>query len=102
MEFHQQQLHKHCRVCGNRLNKAKGRAQPVYSCKEHSADLSEFAGVSDVPIEDSEVFPQWYCNSCKSRLNRAKAAAKDGLPFPAITAMEWSPHQEGCNVGEMT
>lgn len=102
MEFHQQQLQKHCRVCGNRLNKAKGKAQPVYSCKEHSGDLSEFAGISNISTEDSEVFPQRYCNPCQSRLNRAKVAAKDGLPFPSITAMEWSPHQEGCNVCEIT
>lgn len=99
MDFHQQQLQKHCRICGNRLNKAKGRQQPVYSCREHADDLAACAGVMMASTEDSAVFPQWYCNLCHSLLHRAKLAAKEGLPFRSITAQEWSPHQEGCKVG---
>lgn len=101
MEYHQEQLLKHCRICGNRLNKAKGRSQPVYSCTEHSADLAELAGVPNASSEDCLVYPQSYCNTCSSKLKRAKQAAKDGFPFPSIVAMEWFPHEEGCKVGRI-
>ncbi len=97
MEYHQEQLQKHCRICRNRLNMAKGRTQP---CKKHSSDLLCVAGVGNVATEDSEVFPQCYCNLCHSKLRRADLAASDGLPFPPIIAMEWLPHQEeDCKVG---
>ncbi len=99
MDYHQEQLQKHCRICGNRLNKAKGRQQPVYSCKEHVADLVGYTGVQNISTNDSNIFPQLYCNPCHSRLNRAQRAANDGVPFPSISAMEWSPHQqEDCTV----
>ncbi len=55
MEYHQEQLQKHCRICGNRLNKAKRRIQPVYPCKEHSSDLLCVAGVGNVATEDSSL-----------------------------------------------
>jgi len=32
-------------------------------------------------------------------MNRAKQAAKDGLPFHSNTAVEWFPPEEGCKVG---
>lgn len=102
MEYHQEQLTKHCRVCGNRLNKAKGRAQPVHSCAEHATDLAALAGVLSASTEDSTVYPQHYCNPCHSMLTRARKAAKDGLPFHSISAVEWLPHQEGCKVGEIS
>ncbi len=82
-------------VCRNRLNKAKGRQQPVYSCKEHVADLVGYTGVQNISTNDSNIFPQLYCNPCHSRLNRAQRATNDGVPFPSISAMEWSPHPGG-------
>ena len=87
VEYHQEELRDES---GNWLNKAMGRAQPVYACKENSADISALVGVSNVSTEDSRVYPRWYCNHCHSRLNRAKQAAKDGLPFHSITAVESS------------
>ncbi len=58
MEFHQQQQ-KHCRICGSRLNKAKGRQQPVYSacwwhcslCWSHDCLYSRLCRVSPVVLQ---------------------------------------------------
>ena len=99
MEYHQQQLQKHCRVCGKRLNKTKGKPQTVYSCTQHTSDLSTYAEVEIGNSEDDHIFPQQFCNSCHSKFSRAKQAAKDGVPFPSFTCMEWSIHQEeSCKV----
>jgi len=69
MEYQQQQLQRHCRVCGNRLNKTKGKPQTVYSCKQHIGDLSAYAGVEIGTTEDEHVFPQQFCNACHSGQN---------------------------------
>ena len=66
------------------------RELPVYSCKEHSADFSGLAGVGDVSTEKCQVFPRSFCNSCHSKMKRAKNAGNDGHPFHSITAVEWS------------
>ncbi len=58
MEYHQQQLQKHCRVCGKRLDKTKGKPQTVYSCTQHTSDLSTYAGVEIGNSEDDHIFPQ--------------------------------------------
>jgi len=99
MDYHQEQLLKHCSVCGNWLNKAKGRAQPVYACTKQTEDLSVHARNANVSTEDSDVCLQCYCTPCHFKMSRAKQAAKNGLPFHSITAVEWSPHEEGCKVG---
>ncbi len=45
------QLVRHCRICGGKLQKAKGRSQAVYPCEDHSFDLQSFVGVSSTPDE---------------------------------------------------
>ena len=96
--YHQDQLHKHCRICGGRLNKAKGKAQPVYSCTGHSLDLQDFVGAPSNSTKEEGTFPSRFCNICYTRLRKVKKASKDGLPFHPIVAMEWSPHLDGCRV----
>ena len=50
MEFHLQQLVKHCRVCGKRLCKAKGKAS-VFDCNDFTEGLLKTFGV-DVSSDD--------------------------------------------------
>ena len=38
MEFHLEQLGRHCRVCGGRLARAKGKLV-TYTCKEYDEQL---------------------------------------------------------------
>ena len=92
-----EQLQRHCRVCGGRLNKAKGKVQPVYSCIDHSEDLQTIVGVYP-HSEDKSTFPSNFCNQCRVRLVRAKKAREDSLPFQSIVPMEWCPHEENCKV----
>ena len=84
-------------MCGGRLNKAKGKAQPVYSCSEHSEDLQAFVGIPSHTEEDITL-PSKFCNQCHVKVVRAKKASKDGLPFQPIIPMEWPPHQDHCKV----
>ncbi len=102
MDHHLEQIQKHCRICGNRLGKSKGKKiQPVYACTDHVEDLNTFVEIHS--SEDDLTVPQNFCNACYLRISRAKKAKASHLPFPQITAMEWTPHQdEGCTVrGEM-
>ena len=63
--YHQDQLQKHCRICGGRLNKAKGKAQRVHACKEHFFDLQTFVGILSNPTEEEGIAPSKLCNpSC--------------------------------------
>ena len=101
MDYHIDQLKKHCRICSHRLCKLKGKKQPVYPCSDHTEDLSSFVGLhicSD--NEDESIFPTMFCNSCYLRIGRAKKAKMNGFPFPPIEPMNWTPHQENCTVRE--
>ncbi len=99
MDHHIEQTKKHCRFCGNRLNKSKGKkTQPVYACTDHIDDLVTLVGLP-LPTAEDEHVPQHFCNSCFLRMTRAKKAKKSGLPFPQFEVMQWTPHQdENCAV----
>ena len=101
VKYHQEQLQKFCRVCGGRLNKAKGRAQAVYSCSEYSLSLEKFAGISIQVAEEDSTFPMKFCNLCYVKLESVKKAIDDGFPVHQITPMEWLPHQDDCKVREI-
>lgn len=98
MEFHLQQLERHCRVCGRRLCKSKGRAQPVYECTSHSSDLLTSFGV-DVSGDDEQILPTKFCNPCYVTMKRAMRTRKDGIPyFHTITPFIWTEHTPSCTV----
>ena len=97
MDYHIEQLQKHCRICGKRLCKAKGKKQPVYSCIDHREDILSLAGL-DISSDDAVIAPSKFCNPCHLRINRAKKARLSGFPYPPVQAMAWIPHQEICIV----
>ncbi len=99
MDHHIEQIEKHCRVCGNRLNKSKGKkTQPVHACTDHRDDLVTLVGLQ-IPAAEEEYLPRNFCNSCFLRMSRVKRAKESGLPFPKFVLMEWTPHQdENCTV----
>ena len=53
MEFHHQELQRHCRVCGKRLCKAKSKAT-VYPCTRHQDSLLKSFGI-DVSQGESTI-----------------------------------------------
>ena len=96
MEYHLDQLKKHCRICGGRLNKAKGKVQGVHSCAEHSTALQTFVGIPRA--EEECTVHGMFCNPCFLKLQRVNKASLDGVPSNFLVAMEWEPHQEDCKV----
>lgn len=98
MEFHIDQLRKHCRICGNRLTKSKGRSQPVYTCADFREDLLSHAGLDLVDDEDDMLVPLHFCNCCYMKLDRVKKAKETSTPTQPIQPVEWTPHNEDCKV----
>ena len=64
MEFHKNGLDKTCRVCGERLNKAKGRERS-YLVAEHNKELAEVFSI-DASSDDTDTHPASFCHSCRS------------------------------------
>ncbi len=100
MEFHLEQLQKHCRICGNRLSKSKGSRQPVYCCADFSEDLATCIGIRSVPEDDGVLLPPKFCNNCFMKLRRVKKAKESGTPSHQIQPMEWTSHTDDCTVRE--
>ena len=69
MEFHVEQLQKHCRVCGKRLGKAKGRAV-TYKSTSFIPELLASFGI-DVSGDKAHVHPLEFCNPCYVTMKRA-------------------------------
>ena len=97
MEFHLQQLVKHCRVCGKRLCKAKGRAT-IFDCVHFKEDLLSTFGV-DVSSDDNQVSPTKFCNPCYAIMKRTAKASEKGMPYThTIIPMIWTSHTPDCSV----
>ena len=97
MEYHLQQLSQHCRVCGKRLSKAKGRLIS-YNCGKHQEELKAIFNI-DVSQDDIELHPSYFCQSCYCCMKRlAKAMTQESPMRSSIAIYEWTPHTEGCLV----
>ena len=90
MEFHQQLLEKHCRVCGKRLLKAKVKTSkvPVYQCSDHTDTLLSCFGI-DLSDDASSTHPG--SQICYVVTKRAARANTDGVPYThSTTIMSWT------------
>ena len=93
MEFHHQELQRHCRVCGKRLRKAKSKAT-VYPCTRHQDSLLKCFGI-DVSQGESTIHPLKFCNPCNAVTRRWAKAFADGVHYThSVQLMDWSPHTE--------
>lgn len=98
MESHQQQLAKHCRVCGNRLSKAKGRATSTYSCSDYRTELMSCFGINVLKDTDT-IHPPRFCNPCFLSVRRSTKSAQEGVPHKhSIVVFEWVSHTDNCLV----
>ena len=95
--WHVEQLAKHCRVCGNRLQKGKTRS--TYACTNKKEELQLTFGVT-VDNDCSTVHPSHFCNSCYLKSKRTMESIKKGEPYnPAISIFHWKPHStETCKI----
>ena len=102
MEFHQAQLERSCRACGNRLRTTKGKGR-AFSCSAYVSELLQTFSL-DVTTDTIEVHPLQFCFSCQGIIRRKAAAAKKGVPYntPALhNFFKWTIHREGdCKVSK--
>lgn len=91
----QHNIAPHCRICGGRLKKAKGRST-VYECALHSEKLLNVFGV-DVTKDDTTIHPLQFCNGCYAV---AKQATARGPTYRhTVVVYNWTPHtEEGCEI----
>lgn len=87
-----------CRVCGERLTKARSKSV-VYSCAEYKQQLLATFQI-DISDDRTEIHPSMFCNRCYSATKRHTTAAASGLPYKhSIVVFLWEEHKEtGCSV----
>ena len=63
MDYHNQQVPIHCRVCGQRLTKYRAKKSTGYECKVFSADI-------DTSGDDVNIHPEMFCKQCQLSMQR--------------------------------
>ena len=97
MEFHLEQLGRHCRVCGGRLAKARGKVV-TYTCRDYAEELQASFSFS-ISQDDPQVHPPHFCQSCYCSMKRFTKAARDEVYFFRSTVVyEWKEHCQNCLV----
>ena len=97
MDYHCEQLAKHCRVCGRRLSKAKGKCT-VYSCTDYQDQLLACFGM-DVSHDSKNVHPPKFCNPCYTITKRRAKAIQDEVPYTSsMVPFLWTEHTHSCQV----
>ena len=96
--WHQQQLKCHCRVCGNRLRKAKsGNVCREYSCSSVSSELQKAFGI-DITGDDN-TYPKHMCRQCHNAMTKfILADGKGKASISAVSVYKWKAHTESCEV----
>ena len=89
-QWHVQQLSRHCRICGQRLQKERSRSSS-YACIEKQEDLEMTFGI--YTGVDETLYPSHFCNSCYAKTKRSRESTAKGEPYnPAISVFVWTPH----------
>ena len=99
MEYHQNQLTKHCRVCGGRLFNSKWRYKAtVYQVDAFHDQFQMAFGIA--AREDSPlVHPKSFCKSCKVAMGRLVDSKTKGVPYRSTLQLyKWEVHKESCKV----
>ena len=88
-------LDKHCRVCGGRLQRAKGkRPGRARACVDHRQPLLQTFGI-DIAEDCVDIHPTHFCNGCYAATRwQATAASKASAYHHSISLFPWSRHTE--------
>lgn len=90
MEYHTNELGKVCRVCGKRLNKAKGRERN-YLVAEHSKELATVFSI-DVSSDCDDTHPLQLCHTCSTFMRFWQTR---GVDTPSVgRVFIWAQHSE--------
>ena len=65
MDYHNQQVPIHCRVCGQRLTKYRAKKSISYECKAFSAEL-KIAFDINTSGDDVNIHPEMFCMHCEA------------------------------------
>ena len=91
MDYHNQQVPIHCRVCGQRLTKYRGIS---YECKVFSAEL-KIAFDIDTSGDDVNIQPEIFCKQCQLSMQRTTSAIKKGVHYKcAVIVLNWLKHTD--------
>ena len=83
MDYHTQQLSKHCRVCCKTLTKAKGKCT-VYNCADYKDQLLATFGVN-LSNDSDVVHPTNFCSCCYTITKCSAKASQDGVPYTPLS-----------------
>ena len=101
MEDHVKYLEDHCRVCGEKLQKANS-CRTSFSCIDHKADLQTAFDIHvDVTHNNKQENPPHFCNRKMKRIYMSKVQV---LPHTSTVKLyEWSPHTaSACSLSRYT
>ena len=84
MEFHQKQLHQHCRICARNLEEER----VVRKCLNYDDNIEKYLGIS-LSEDDDTIHPQFLGDRCHATL-RNKDKERDNST--TLTLFEWSAH----------
>ena len=99
MEYHQTELQKCCRVCGQRLNSSKAKYKATSYKVEAFQDHLQLAFGFDVRKDVPTVHPRSFCKVCKVAMVRQVEAKTKQIPYKSsVKIYQWEEHKEDCKV----
>ena len=94
MDYHNQQVPIHCRVCGQKLTKYRAKKSISYECKAFSAEL-KIAFDVNTSGDDVNIHPEIFCIHCKLSMQRTICAITKGVHHKcAVILFEWEKHTD--------
>ena len=91
MDYHKSELQKACRVCGKRLNRAKGRERS-HLVQEHSSDLAQVYQI-DTSGDTEDTHPTLFCHKCQVFMRSWRKSAERRAPAVG-RIYTWQKHTE--------
>ena len=90
MEYHRGELKRVCRVCGRRVNKAKGRERQ-YLVTEFTRELGEVFRI-DVSGDSDDIHPRQFCHPCRTTIKNWHTRGRDAPSVGRV--FTWTKHHE--------
>ena len=96
-EYHQKELKKFCRVCGERIS----RNRVSFSCQQHADNIAQTFELF-CRDDNPDVHPPVICHGCFSIMTRSKKAAEEGKQYHhSVKTFSWTSHSpDECTVCE--